>query len=202
MGTIARRAGCPRRTLAAGTVVLLAAGTLLLLAAPPVLACSCVGFTEEEAFARAQAVFTGTVVGYRPPPTRLASSSADPATWVFHVHEVHKGTVAQPRQEVTSAVSGASCGLEIPDEQGTYKVFADGGGAAPGTLGATLCGGTYQIAAQDVSEEQAAGGKEADDAVGGASGAGMGLLVAAGAGALLSGLAGFAAILRWRGRVR
>lgn len=202
MDVVRRRGGRARRTPAAGAVVLLAACALLALTAAPALACSCVGFTEEEAFARAEAVFTGTVVGYEPPPTGPFSSSADPATWVFHVHEVHKGAVAEPRQAVTSAVSGASCGLEISEEQGTYKVFADGGGAAPGTLGATLCGGTYEVAAQEVPGEQAADERQpADEQSGGAAAAGgVGPVAVAAGGSLLAGLAGFAGFLVWRGR--
>ena len=202
MDTVRRRGGHARRTSAACAVVLLVAGALLALMTAPALACSCVGFTEEEAFARAGAVFTGTVVDYQPPPMRPLSSSADPATWVFHVHEVHKGAVAEPRQAVTSAVSGASCGLEISKEQGTYKVFADGAGAAPGTLGATLCGGTYEVAAQEVPEEQAADERQpADEEAGGAAAAGgVGTVATAAAGSLLAGLVGFAGFLVWRGR--
>lgn len=202
MDTVRRHGRRARRTPAAGAVVLLAASALLALTAVPALACSCVGFTEEEAFARAEAVFTGTVVDYEPPPMRPVSSSADPATWVFYVHDVHKGAVAEPRQAVTSAVSGASCGLEISEEQGTYKVFADGAGAAPGTLGATLCGGTYEVAAQEVPEEDGAVDRQppGQEAGGAAAGGGVGPIAAAAGGSLVAALAGFAGFLVWRGR--
>jgi hypothetical protein len=115
----------------------------------PAGACSCVGFTDAEAFARADVVFRGEVIG-RAEPTGMIRSSADPTTWTFRVHEVHKGT-AIATQEVLSEWSGASCGLELPAAVGEVFVFAttEGSHLLPvraGELYAGLCDGTRAAA--------------------------------------------------------
>lgn len=46
----------------------------------------------------------------------------DPALWTFEVDRVFKGDAAT-RQVVVSAISGASCGLEVAEGE-TYVVFA------------------------------------------------------------------------------
>ncbi|MPZ63901.1 MAG: hypothetical protein GEU93_22130 [Propionibacteriales bacterium] len=70
-------------------------------------------------------------------------STMDPATLTFKVRWVHKGE-AQRLQQVETAMSGASCGLEIEGD-GQFLVFANQtrNGAA---LTASLCGGTRAIA--------------------------------------------------------
>lgn len=173
------------------------AAVLLALPAASALACSCVPTTEDEAFARAAAVFTGTLVDYRPPPMSGSYSSMDPATWVFHVHEVHKGVVDQPRQEVASAVSSASCGLEPPDGQATYRVYADGPGEG-GTLTASLCGGTQVVADQPVPDqvEEPTSAGDGDLRV---TSQARGVLLALGASAGLVAVAGVAGVA-WRRR--
>jgi hypothetical protein len=134
------------RVLLAGAVLVLSA-VLHVASASPAGACSCVGFTDDEAFARADAVFVGDVSDYSAPDS--PTGSTDPALWTFSVTDVYKGDIAA-RQVVASAVSGASCGLEIPHE-GRVLVFArrepqvleprvDGV-----SLYAGLCDGTRQL---------------------------------------------------------
>lgn len=117
--------------------------------ADPALACSCSVSTDATAFEQSDAVFIGQLVDYRPPSTRAAMSSADPAIWTFEVSEVYKGEVAA-LQEVVSEVSGASCGLEIP-RQGEFLVFAADEGfqmaVGDGQYYAGLCGGTRATSA-------------------------------------------------------
>ncbi len=139
------------RSFGAGvTAVILGAAVLLVgPSAGPAHACSCMVSSDEEQFARAEAVFRGQLVGYQPPPAQPFMSSGDPAIWTFAVSEVYKGDVA-PSQPVISAVSGASCGLEIP-HQGEFFVFASRrdimGQATPGPYHASLCGGTRATSA-------------------------------------------------------
>ena len=136
-----------RRTRVLGAMVAVTLGAAILIVGPsarPARACSCIGMTDEQAFAAADAVFRGQVAGYESPPAQPVMSSADPAVWTFAVAEVYKGDVA-PTQAVVSAVSGATCGLEIP-HQGEFFVFAD---RRDGTGGysANLCGGTRSTTA-------------------------------------------------------
>ncbi|MEX2621173.1 MAG: hypothetical protein WD250_13250 [Egibacteraceae bacterium] len=184
----------PRPAAAAATV--LVAVALLALPAAPALACSCIEMTEEEALDGATAVFTGTLVEYRPPPT--VTSSMDPATWVFHVHEVHKGSVDRPRQEVTSAVSSASCGLDPPERRRTYRVYADAAGEGA-ALTASLCGGTHIVADQPVPDQVEPPAPEGDGALR-VTGRGGGVMLVVGVGAGLAGAAGLAGLVWWRRR--
>jgi len=104
------------------------------------------GSTDEENFARSDAVFVGEVVAYAPPPPP-ATSSGDPATWTFAVSEVYKGDVGAS-QEIVSAVSSATCGISVP-RQGQVLVFATRQGfqlpLAQGQYAASLCGGTRSL---------------------------------------------------------
>jgi hypothetical protein len=151
------------------TTTTLLAGLLLVLAgwvfAAPASACSCVGGTTEEFFARADAVFTGTLVR-RNPPRRDGQfgSSTDPALHVFAVDSAFKGTV-HTEQGVLSPDSGASCGLELSGA-GPFVVFAtrstDLGGSSFATLtdgqyAAFLCGGTAPLTPAVEAELQALG---------------------------------------------
>jgi hypothetical protein len=128
------------------------AGLAAIVTAPPAHACSCVGFTDEQAFTRADVVFVGRVVGYSAPA--IPRSSIDPALWTFRVDRVYKGAAAA-RQGVVSALSGASCGLEIP-RRGTFVVFARREPDLPErrvegtTLYAGLCDGTRPVAERPV----------------------------------------------------
>jgi hypothetical protein len=122
--------------------------SMLVFESVPGGACSCGALSDATAFARADAVFVGSVVGYEPPPGPVVSSVA-PARWTFEVREVYKGAVART-QEVVSEFAGASCGLEIP-KSGAFLVFgtirSGGPGPAPasGQLYAGLCGGTRAV---------------------------------------------------------
>jgi hypothetical protein len=112
--------------------------------AQPASACSCMATTDAEAFERATAVFVGQVVDYQPPATAASMSSLDDAVWTFRVSEVFKGEVTRV-QQLVSAVSGASCGLEI-DRQGEYLVFASDSGDAAIRYRTGLCTGTRSTA--------------------------------------------------------
>ena len=142
----------PRRLTAVRVVVVV---TVLMLsavadvaAAPSAHACSCVGFTDEQAFDRADVVFVGQVAGRSAPA--VPKTSADPAVWTFAVERVYKGSAAE-HQGVVSAVSGASCGLEVQRGR-TFVVFAQRNpqsrepGFDEATLYANLCGGTRAAA--------------------------------------------------------
>ena len=121
--------------------------TVLVLSSPPAAACSCVGFTDQMAFERADVVFVGEVQGVDRPS--LVASSLDPALWTFSVDEVFKGDAART-QGLVSAASGSSCGLELPTT-GTVVVFArqEPGNVEPtvdwDTLHADLCGGSRPV---------------------------------------------------------
>lgn len=128
---------------------------VVLAGAEPACACSCVPRSDAEAFRDAGAVFVGEVVSRRR-DDGLFASSTDPVTYVFAVSAVHKGRVHE-RQEVVSASSGASCGLEI--EVGKrYLVFTDPTSSEPdpspgsGQLSANLCGGTRPADSDAVAE--------------------------------------------------
>ncbi len=80
--------------------------------------------TEQELLSQADLVFEGVAVSRHDPnagaPTQ---SSGDPIIWTFAVDREVKGTASQ-LQEVSSARSGATCGITF--QIGTrYRVFAD-----------------------------------------------------------------------------
>jgi hypothetical protein len=133
------------QALVCAVAAVLAIGAVLVLSAVPAAACSCAPIDDEGAFDAADVVFVGELIDYEPPPRAEVMSSADPATWTFGVGEVFKGE-AMAVQDVLSAVSGATCGLELPREHATVLVFANhpAGGAdgGNGDLEASLCGGT------------------------------------------------------------
>jgi hypothetical protein len=154
-----------RRTFLAGVALL---PSLLVTVgtfdASPAGACQCVGFTDRQAYDRADVVFVGGVVGYESPRPAVGgtSSSVDPATWRFDVERVYKGA-ATATQEVVSEVSSASCGLSIP-RSGEVLVFADSAGSSglspkpsAGQYYAGLCGGTRVIGAAGVPREFGSG---------------------------------------------
>lgn len=137
------------RLLPLATSVILCTVGFALGTSERVAACSCVALTDEEAFASADAVFTGELVDVVTPPGDSFSSS-DPERFVFEVDAVFKGAVFA-RQAVVTARDGASCGLEISG-RGPFVVFArtepDGitGGAVSGELYSNLCSGTRELA--------------------------------------------------------
>jgi len=124
--------------------------TVFALSTPTAAACSCGLGSDQEHFDFADVVFQGELLSYdfvQDPDGDGISSSADPAVWTFAVTDVFKGEARQTTA-IYSANSGASCGLEIP-QQGTFYVFANWIGADTpepgypiGELTAGLCGGT------------------------------------------------------------
>jgi hypothetical protein len=133
------------QALVCALAAVLAVGAVVVLSATPAGACSCMAIDDEAALDGADVVFVGELIDYEPPPRAEVMTSADPATWTFGVDEVFKGE-AMAVQDVRSAVSGATCGLELPREHATVLVFANhaAGGAdgGDGHLEADLCGGT------------------------------------------------------------
>jgi hypothetical protein len=134
---------CMIRVVVLSVVTVLWAVAAAVVLSAPAHACSCVGFTDARNLRLADAVFTGTLIDRQEPPWRPVMSSGDPATLTFEVRWVHKGE-AQRLQQVETAMSGASCGLEI-EGSGPFLVFADHAQNGS-TLTASLCGGTRAIA--------------------------------------------------------
>ncbi len=101
------------------------------------LACTCAALTEEEAFAAADVVVLGVVVDSDDPFFGPIMSSADPVRYTIAVERVFKGNEVGSQVEVSTARSGASCGLEMSIGQ-RWRLYAyrDGG------LQANLCGGS------------------------------------------------------------
>jgi hypothetical protein len=135
--------------LVLGALVVLGAGWA---GAPAASACSCAPATTAEQVARADVVFTGTLVSREVVPRVPGlNSSDDPAVLVFAVQTALKGTASE-RQEVVSADSSASCGLALEGD-GPFLVHAGHvPGGPPGQLTATLCGGTVPADAALVAE--------------------------------------------------
>jgi hypothetical protein len=124
------------------------------------MACSCVGFTEEEAFDAADVVLVGVVVGRHDPSLgMLFGSTADPVRYTLAVDEVLKGD-AGVQVEVATARNGASCGLEMSIGQ-RWRLYAyrDGG------LQVNLCGGSHLLS-PDSSAPNAAPGNGPPSALG------------------------------------
>lgn len=125
----------------------LAALGVVVLPAAPAAACDCVSDDAAGFFARADVVFTGTLVSREVShPNAPVFSSADPALHVFAVDSVFKGSAAE-HQGVVSADSGATCGLELSGT-GPFVVFANSDAALPaGEYAASLCGGSGPLTA-------------------------------------------------------
>lgn len=130
------------RVLVLSVVAALSAVAGVVGLATSAYACTCAPASEAEYFRLADVVFTGTLIDRQEPPSRPVMSSGDPATLTFEVSRVHKGE-AQRRQQVETAMSGGSCGLEI-EGSGPFLVFADHA-QDRSTLTASLCGGTRAI---------------------------------------------------------
>jgi hypothetical protein len=169
-----------RRVLVAA---LLLAGALVGFASPA-HACSCVGTTDEAAFARADAVFVGTPVEKQVEGGTTFASS-DPARWLFRVDRVYKGRVGSP-QGVVSARDGASCGLELAIGVRALVFVRDGR--------ADLCGGSRESALREVPASFGAPRAPAGDALGVPGEGRSWWPFAAAAGAVLAG--GAAALAR------
>ncbi len=183
------------------TGVSLLLGALLVVAglvvAAPAAACSCAGTpSSAEAFAAADAVFTGRLLSRElQHPDWPIVSSGDPALHVFAVDEVFKGVVHQ-EQGVVSADSGASCGLELAGG-GPFVVFATG---SEREYTAGLCSGTGTVTAEIQTELRSLAGTPPRPLPGAAGTAAFGLPrpVIAAAGALVLALAGWVLLRRRR----
>jgi hypothetical protein len=126
-----------------GTTLVLLAGAAAGLVGPaaPACACSCVPVSEAEAYARASTVFAATLV--RREGQVDGRSSLAPVTMVFAVDAVYKGKV-DPVQEVVTAMSSASCGLEttVGERYLLHARPADGDASA---LQTGLCDGNRPL---------------------------------------------------------
>lgn len=112
-----------RRLVGAALTMPVLIGGLLLVTARPAAACSCAVMSEAKKAAYADAIFAGTLIDRRiGQPSGAATSSTHMAVWTFEVSRVYKGAVNR-RQEIATAMSGASCGLELSGP-GPFLVFA------------------------------------------------------------------------------
>ncbi|MPZ01095.1 MAG: hypothetical protein GEU97_24645 [Actinophytocola sp.] len=96
--------------------------------------------TDAEYVDNADVVFAGALLDREEPPAGEIVSSGDLVTLTFAVSEVYKGQVGTTAQ-VRTAISGASCGLEL-DGEGPFLVFTQFGDDG---LTASLCGGTRDL---------------------------------------------------------
>jgi hypothetical protein len=133
----------------------LAAAVTVLGTSQTVSACSCAAVSDRQAFAGADAVFTGELVDVvtADPPGDVISSG-DIETFVFEVDAVFKGEVS-PEQEILTARDGASCGLEIAG-RGPFVVFAHKGDDEH-ILHSGLCTNTRALADRPVPPRWGAG---------------------------------------------
>jgi len=128
-----------RFTLSTMVFSLVTAATIFL-SASPASACSCVGFTDEEAFELADAVFVGSVSQIY---DARSGSSKNPEVAVLQVSDVYKGEVREV-QAVTTPSFGPSCGFGF-EVDGIYVVFGRVEGindVDEGFYEANLCTGT------------------------------------------------------------
>ncbi len=121
-----------------------------VLGANPAFACSCAQAPDNEHFERADVVFKGTIRTTTPPTAeqQQRGGSAAPVTYEFLPTRAYKGTVTSPVL-VSSASSGASCGVEMSGE-GPFLVFArkvekNTVRTSDAGLQASLCGGTHEL---------------------------------------------------------
>jgi hypothetical protein len=140
--------------VAAGLTIGVVAGTLM--GAGSAHACSCAALSDDEAFAAADVVFTGTVIGVDLPDVALGSMG--PKRYTLDVDAVYRGEAAT-EQVVVTPVDPASCGSEIG--AGRWLVFATAVApgdervegkpeAAAGELRTGLCSGTRALGASPV----------------------------------------------------
>jgi len=128
-----------RFTLSTTALALIASATILLTASPAG-ACSCTGFTDQEAFGFADAVFIGSVSQIY---DARSGSSQNPEVVLLQVSDVYKGDVDQV-QAVTTPAFGPSCGFDFAVDE-IYVVFGSVVGlndVDEGFYEANLCSGT------------------------------------------------------------
>ncbi len=118
------------------TRVLVIAFLLSVLVGADALACSCAGRDARSALAASNTAFTAIVESRREEhPNPGSQSSMDPAIYVVRVERELKGDLPE-RVELTTASSGASCGLE--NKVGDRVGFALSDQPAP-RMKANLC---------------------------------------------------------------
>ncbi len=104
---------------------------MVLGVAGPAAACSCVAASIEELVGYADVMVTGTLTRCAGPvAASQVMSSGDPVTYTVAVERVFKGD-ASGELELTSAMSGASCGLERMVVDRRYTFFLDAEGRGP-----------------------------------------------------------------------
>lgn len=123
--------GPARRVSATGTLAVL----LMAAGAPAAMACSCADLSTAEAGKLADLVASGTVTTVQRGP---GSSSGERVFYTLAVDKSFKGEAWQTTT-VTSAASGASCGVQGIDEGDDIVLFAS---ESPGGWTTTLCDGT------------------------------------------------------------
>lgn len=129
---------------------LLACGMLVTVGSGPALACSCVVGQTSDFVSSSDDIVAGTLVDIRE-PHGFVMSSGDPVTYVVDVDAVFRGDAGRS-VVFTSAISGASCGLEGMVVDRRYVFFLDGEG---GSRSASLCGGTAVASATLEAEVEA-----------------------------------------------
>ncbi|MFF5992638.1 hypothetical protein [Prauserella flavalba] len=126
-----RRTG---RTVLLVLAVLALVPVAVVLSAPAAHACSCAESTDAARFARADAVFTGTVTGRE----QGTPENVHVDTATFAVTRVYKGQ-ARATQQVETPGSANSCGLSL---SGATLVFAQRNPEPEGRLSTAPCDGT------------------------------------------------------------
>lgn len=129
--------------------VIFGAVGFVVSASAPAAACYCMTAGVQGSLDAADVVVTGLLIEKEDPPQRRLMSSTDPITYTVDVESTYKG---EPLDEAvfTSAMSGASCGLEglVVDERYTFFLQRTGprnsslARGEPGDLVGFLCGGT------------------------------------------------------------
>lgn len=124
---------------------LMLAMSALLLPVERVTACSCAMSTPEEAAARSNAVFSGTVVATEQIPMGPLAGSDEPTTiYTFEVDGVARGTVGS-QHPVLAGGNEASCGISFGMDE-RWLVFAVYDGAM---LTTGLCNGNAPLGADE-----------------------------------------------------
>ncbi len=108
-----------------------------LVGAKAAYGCSCMPPDAEALFSASDGVFVGTLIEAPSEPTGLVASSADPVPYVFEVEAAFKGEITSP-VTVISAISGASCGLEMPEGASASLFVTERGGEWHGSLCETM----------------------------------------------------------------
>lgn len=110
-------------------LIILLIGSIVVIEASPAYACSCVPAAAAEIVAQGDAAFVGTLTAKDAPVQQGPFiSSGDPQVSHFAVETVIKGQLGSTT-DVTSAMSPATCGLELAVGQRTGLVLrATGGG--------------------------------------------------------------------------